>query len=59
MNFIIQLFLLNYKNIPFSKSKTKLDSCRIYFIELEEEASSFLEVANCKKQVKVLNLQRP
>src|SRR6056300_580612 len=46
-------------SIDFSKSKTKLDSCRIYFIELEEETSSFLEVANFKKQVKVLNLQRP
>lgn len=46
-------------SIDFSKSKTKLDSCRVYFIELEEETSSFLEVANCKKQVKVLNLQRP
>ena len=45
-------------SIDFSKSKTKLDSCRVYFIELEEETSSFLEVANCKKQVKVLNLQR-
>ena len=46
-------------SIDFSKSKTKLDSCRVYFIELEEETNSFLEVANCKKQVKVLNLQRP
>lgn len=49
---------INRGKLNFSKSKTQLDSCRIYHIELQEE-QAFIEVANCKRQVEVLNLMQP
>ena len=50
-------FYINQGEINFSKSNTKLDSCRIYHIELKE--SNYIEVANCSKYVEVIRLQIP
>ena len=55
LNDSVLRFYINTGKINFSKSKTQLDSCRIYHIELKE--SIYMEVANCSKHVEVLRLQ--
>ena len=39
--------------IDFSKSNTKLDSCRTYFFNLKNENISNFEVANCSRIIKL------
>ncbi|MBT6161891.1 hypothetical protein N8873_05045 [Flavobacteriaceae bacterium] len=43
--------------IDFSKSQTKLDSCRQYRIDLENAPIRALVVENCSKTIKILELQ--
>lgn len=49
--------MITQGSIDFSKSETQLDSCRQYYIEIDQKAASFLQVENCKRQLKVFNMQ--
>ena len=49
---------INTGELNFSKSKTQLDSCRVYHIELNKE-QAYLQVANCKREIEVLKLLQP
>lgn len=55
LNDSVLRYYINHGEINFSKSKTKLDSCRIYHIELKE--SIYIEAANCLKYVEIIRLQ--
>ncbi len=45
--------------VDFSKSNTKLDSCRRYYINLKVKKGAFVEIENCQKQAIILKLQLP
>ena len=47
--------LINSGDINFSKSKTKKDSCRTYFIDLDLKNNFYLEIANCTKTIKIID----
>jgi len=45
-------------NINFSKSDTKRDSCRLYYIEIESQPINAIEVSNCKKTLYLIGFKR-
>ena len=49
--------LINVGVINFSKSNTKKDSCRTYFIDLDLENNFYLEIANCPKTIKIIDFK--
>ena len=49
--------LINVGVINFSKSNTKKDSCRTYFIDLDLENNFYLEIANCTKTIKIIDFK--
>ena len=42
--------------IDFSKSNTKLDSCKTYYFNLNKKNISTFEVVNCSKIIKLKNI---
>ena len=46
-------------DIVFSKSNTKKDSCRLYYIEIEPKSSGAFEVNNCKETLNLVSFRRP
>ena len=54
---LIRMYI-NKGKLNFSKSNAQLDSCRVYYIELNKE-QAYLQVANCKRQIEVLKLLKP
>ena len=49
------LNIIKYGDVNFSKSNTKLDSCKIYFIEREIDKINYsVQLENCTNEVKVL-----
>jgi len=46
-------------NVNFSKSKTRLDSCRIYHLDLESKEKAFIQISNCQKKAIIVNLELP
>ena len=55
---ILKVFIAQGK-IDFIKSDTKLDSCKMYHINIVHHEDSFLEVANCKKKLIVIKAKLP
>jgi len=55
---LLRLYI-NSGTVDFSKSNTKLDSCRSYFIKLKDEKEAFIEIENCEKRATVVKLQLP
>ena len=52
--------ILQQASIDFSQSNTRLDSCKIYFIQAVYQNQNLdLEVENCQKAVRVIKLQHP
>ena len=49
--------LINVGVINFSKSITKNDSCRTYFIDLDLENNFYLEIENCPKTIKIIDFK--
>ena len=49
--------LINVGVVNFSKSNTKKDSCRTYFIDLDLENNFYLEIANCSKTIKIIDFK--
>lgn len=49
--------LIKYGNVDFSRSNTKLDSCKIYIIENSYKKQDFeLKIKNCDSIAHLLNL---
>lgn len=51
--------LIKRGTVDFSKSDTKRDSCRLYYINLETARSAYLEVTNCAKTLKIISFNLP
>lgn len=52
--------ILQQASIDFSQSNTRLDSCKIYFIQAVYQNQNLdLEVENCQKVVRIIKLQHP
>ena len=49
--------LINTGDVNFSKSNTKKDSCRTYFIDLDLENNFYLEIANCPEIIKIIDFK--
>ena len=49
--------LINAGEINFSKSNTKKDSCRVYFIDLDLKNNFYLEIANCSETIKIIDFK--
>ena len=49
--------LINVGEINFSKSNTKKDSCRTYFIDLDLKNNFYLEIANCPEIIKIIDFK--
>ncbi len=49
--------LINVGVINFSKSNTKKDSCRTYFVDLDSENNFYLEIANCPNTIKIIDFK--
>ena len=49
--------LINVGEINFSKSNTKKDSCRVYFIDLDLKNNFYLEIANCSETIKIIDFK--
>ncbi|MBT8271324.1 MAG: DUF4258 domain-containing protein, partial [Bacteroidia bacterium] len=50
--------VLRYGDVIFSKSNTKLDSCRTYYIEGQhDEADIFFTIANCEYEARLIELE--
>tara|TARA_B100000886_G_scaffold105056_1_gene70056 strand:+ start:582 stop:941 length:360 start_codon:yes stop_codon:yes gene_type:complete len=49
--------LINIGEINFSKSNTKKDSCRVYYIDLDSKNNFYLEIANCSKTIKIIDFK--
>ena len=49
--------LINVGEINFSKSNTKKDSCRVYYIDLDSKNNFYLEIANCTKTIKIIDFK--
>ena len=45
--------------INFSKSDTKRDSCRLYYIEIESKMLEAFEVTNCAKTITLVSFKNP
>ena len=45
--------------IDFSKSETKLDSCSVYHIKLENFDNSYLKIKNCDKYADIISIKLP
>ena len=45
--------------INFSKSNTKRDSCRLYYIEIESKTLEAIEVTNCAKTITLISFKKP
>jgi hypothetical protein len=43
-------------NVNFSKSDTKRDSCKVYYIEKAVSENIFLELSNCAKTVTLISV---
>ena len=49
--------MLKYGSVDFSKSNTKLDSCKIYFIETSIDKKDYeLTIENCEKKSTILSI---
>lgn len=47
--------ILNYGDVIFKKSNTKVDSCKTYYIEgLHEEETVFITIANCDEEARLI-----
>tara|TARA_B110000211_G_scaffold158125_1_gene178977 strand:- start:297 stop:605 length:309 start_codon:yes stop_codon:yes gene_type:complete len=47
--------IIKYGDVNFSKSQTKLDSCKIYVIETRiDEINYSVQLENCANEVKIL-----
>ena len=51
--------LIDQGEINFSKSDTKRDSCRLYFIEIESKILETFEVTNCAKTITLISFKKP
>ncbi|MBT8257252.1 MAG: hypothetical protein KJO49_02190 [Bacteroidia bacterium] len=50
--------ILNYGDVKFRKSNTKLDTCKTYFIEgRHEEGPIYITIANCEDEAKLIKLE--
>ena len=49
--------LINVGEINFSKSNTKKDSCRVYYIDLDSKNNFYLEIANCSETIKIIDFK--
>ena len=49
--------LINVGEINFSKSNTKKDSCRVYYIDLDLKNNFYLEIVNCSKTIKIIDFK--
>jgi len=50
-------YILNNADVNMSKSNTKLDSCKVYFIEgMHQEKPIYLTIENCDKTATVKTL---
>ena len=45
--------------IDFSKSDTKRDSCRLYYIHLGSIEKAYMEVTNCAKTISLVTFVQP
>ena len=50
--------MIRNAKIDFSKSDTKLDSCKRYTLEAEQPASAYFEVTNCAKKVNLITYRQ-
>lgn len=49
--------LIKYGNVDFSKSKTKIDSCKVYYIENSyKESAMKLTIKNCDSLATILKI---
>ena len=51
--------LIRRGTVNFTKSNTKRDSCKLYYIEIDANKSAFLEVANCAKSLTIVSFNLP
>lgn len=59
LNDSIILFYIKNGSVNFSKSDTKKDSCKKYYIEIKSKNNAFFTLTNCKKTLNILSLKLP
>ena len=55
---ILKSYIINGR-VNFSKSETKLDSCKVYHIDLINNNTAYLKIQNCERHADIIFLKIP